>query len=138
MIATLQSLRRDLHQHPELSGREVKTAARICDFIREHYPTEVIENIGGPGLAAVYDFGRGGRTVVTAARKNGFKLREQAVPFRFGEDFGWLSREYKVAMFGLGVGEDCPALHDDQYDFPEEVLPVGVGMFASLIDEVLG
>jgi len=76
--------------------------------------------------------------VVAAARKNGFRLREQAVPFRFGEDFGWLSRVYRVAMFGLGAGEDCPLLHHAKYDFPEEVLPIGVKMFASLIEGVLG
>lgn len=76
--------------------------------------------------------------VMEAASKNGFKLKEQAVPFRFGEDFGWLAREYKVAMFGLGAGENCPALHHAEYDFPEEVLPVGIGMFAGLIEGVLG
>jgi metal-dependent amidase/aminoacylase/carboxypeptidase family protein len=75
--------------------------------------------------------------VLSAARGNGFSVREKATPFRFGEDFGWLSRNHKVAMFGLGAGEDCPALHHAEYDFPEALMATGVRQFGALITAVL-
>jgi amidohydrolase len=75
--------------------------------------------------------------VLTTARENGFSVREQATPFRFGEDFGWFSRNHQVAMFGLGAGEGCPALHHAEYDFPEELIETGVKQFGGLIAAVL-
>ena len=75
--------------------------------------------------------------VQSAALENGFSVTEQATPFRFGEDFGWLSRNHRVAMFGLGAGEDCPALHHAEYDFPEALIATGVRQFGKLIFTVL-
>ncbi len=75
--------------------------------------------------------------VLAAARKGGRKVREMSHGFRFGEDFGWLSRRYPAAMFGLGAGADCPALHDSTYDFPDEILETGVTMFAEVLQQLL-
>ncbi|WP_020567172.1 amidohydrolase [Neolewinella persica] len=75
--------------------------------------------------------------VLSAARANGFSVTEQATPFRFGEDFGWLSRNHRVAMFGLGAGKDCPALHHAEYDFPEVLMATGVKQFGAIIASIL-
>lgn len=75
--------------------------------------------------------------VKNAARENGFRVAERDFPFKFGEDFGWFSREYEVAMFGLGAGEECPALHHAEYDFPEALMATGIAQFFALIKLVL-
>lgn len=75
--------------------------------------------------------------VLSAARANGSPVREQTTPFRFGEDFGWLSRNHRVAMFGLGAGEESPALHHAEYDFPEAIMKTGVRQFGAIITAVL-
>lgn len=67
--------------------------------------------------------------VLEAAKENNFELIENSFPFKFGEDFGWFSREYKAAMFGLGAGVDSPPLHDANYDFPEDIIETGMDMF---------
>lgn len=72
-----------------------------------------------------------------AAKKNRFVLKERTLPLKFGEDFGWFSREYKTAMFGLGVGLDTPALHHVGYDFPDELIETGMKMFQGIIQELL-
>ena len=36
-------------------------------------------------------------------------------------------------MFGIGAGENHPALHNPDYDFPDEITPYGVQMFHSII-----
>jgi len=56
MLAEIIQLRRELHMYPETSGLESNTAERIISFIKMYNPTEIIENIGGNGIAAIYEF----------------------------------------------------------------------------------
>ncbi|WP_436517900.1 amidohydrolase [Ekhidna sp. To15] len=70
------------------------------------------------------------------AAKNSFELVERPTPFKWGEDFGLFTKRYKGAMFGIGSGENCPALHNPDYDFPDEIIPTGMKMFLQLIEEV--
>lgn len=72
-----------------------------------------------------------------AAKLNGMKTEERSTPFKFGEDFGWFSQKGKAAMFGLGAGIDSPALHNPDYDFPDEILETGIKIFQSIISEIL-
>lgn len=67
--------------------------------------------------------------VRVAARNKDTDLSERAVPFKWGEDFGIFTEHYKGAMFGLGSGENTPALHNPDYDFPDEITPTGAGVF---------
>lgn len=67
-----------------------------------------------------------------AALINGYPYKEIESPYRWGEDFGFLTQKYPGAMFGLGAGTDCPALHDVNYDFPNEILETGIRMFYTL------
>lgn len=76
--------------------------------------------------------------VIKSAEKNKFDIKENPAPFKFGEDFGWFSQDYQVAMFGLGSGVNTPALHHADYDFPEELLDTGMKMFQGIIEELLG
>jgi len=75
--------------------------------------------------------------VTQAAKENIFQIIERPYPFKFGEDFGWYSRKCKTAMFGLGAGLDTPALHNADYDFPDELLETGIQMFQSIIANIL-
>jgi len=72
-----------------------------------------------------------------AALKNKFKLIQKPHPFKFGEDFGWFSKAYKTGMFGLGAGTKTPALHSENYDFPDELIPTGIKMFEEIISEII-
>lgn len=77
------------------------------------------------------------KIILNAIEANELKKVEQTYPFKFGEDFGWYSKSYKAAMFGLGAGMDTPALHHSKYDFPEELLSTGMDIFKTIILEVL-
>ncbi len=48
----------ELHQHPELSGREIQTAARLAAQLRE-LGYNVTEHVGGTGIVAVLRNGSG-------------------------------------------------------------------------------
>jgi amidohydrolase len=60
----LRLLRHELHQYPELSGQELDTAGRIHAFLEPFSPTDVLTGIGGYGVAAVFDSGQPGPTVM--------------------------------------------------------------------------
>ena len=72
-----------------------------------------------------------------AAQENKFKIIKRPYPFKFGEDFGWFSKKHKTAMFGLGAGIDTPALHNADYDFPDEIIETGISMFKSIISNIM-
>jgi amidohydrolase len=79
----------------------------------------------------------GNAMVARAAQDAGLPLRVQPTPFKFGEDFGWFTRQFPGAMFGLGAGLNTPALHNPDYDFPDELIETGGRLFRSLIGQVL-
>lgn len=68
----------------------------------------------------------------------GLQSEELAEPFRWSEDFGYFTGRFKGAFFGLGAGTGQPQLHDDSYDFPDELITVGVGLYRAIIDQHLG
>lgn len=75
--------------------------------------------------------------VLDAVQLNGLELVLKNHPMRFGEDFGWFSKKYKTTMFGIGAGLDSPALHNADYDFPDVLIQTCVGMFTSIIKNIL-
>jgi len=77
------------------------------------------------------------KSVRKAANDNGCDITEKDYPFKFGEDFGWYSDHCKTSIFGLGAGIDTPALHNADYDFPDELIVTGSAMFKAIIRNVL-
>jgi metal-dependent amidase/aminoacylase/carboxypeptidase family protein len=41
-------------------------------------------------------------------------------------------------MFFLGAGEEHPGLHESNYDFPDELIGIGAGIFMRAIRNLLG
>lgn len=60
------------------------------------------------------------------------------LPMRGSEDFGRFGAGAKSAMLLLGAGRDHPALHDQRYDFPDALIPLGVAIFHHAIRDLLG
>lgn len=66
-----------------------------------------------------------------------FDLYEAEHPFKWGEDFGMFTHHFKGAMFCIGSGEDHPALHHPDYDFPDEMIETGVRVFFGTVNRIL-
>ena len=75
--------------------------------------------------------------VVATARQLGLMVEEVPEPFRWSEDFGYFTERYKGALFGLGSGIDQPQLHDDAYDYPDELIETGARLYRAIIDREL-
>ncbi|MFV8369848.1 amidohydrolase [Flavobacterium sp. LB2R40] len=71
-----------------------------------------------------------------AAKINNFELFEKEKPFTWGEDFGLFTQHYPGAMFGLGSGIHTPALHNPDYDFPDEIIATGVAIFHQISKQI--
>ncbi len=80
----LVALRRDLHRRPELSDGEERTAARIVAELERHGPDEIVTGLGTHGVAAIYDSGRDGPTIL-------FRCELDALPITEISTFGWRS-----------------------------------------------
>ncbi|WP_445457505.1 amidohydrolase [Flavobacterium sp. HNIBRBA15423] len=72
-----------------------------------------------------------------AATSNNLNILEKELPFTFGEDFGLFTQKYKGAMLGLGSGEKTSALHNPDYDFPDEIIDTGITLFYQIAKEIL-
>ena len=77
-IEELTAFRRDLHKSPELSGEEARTAATIADALARLGPDRVIRDLGGHGVAAVFDSGRAGATVLFRAELDALPIEERS------------------------------------------------------------
>lgn len=67
-----------------------------------------------------------------AAKTLGLKVVERDEPFRWSEDFAHFTLRFPGALFGIGAGENHPQLHNPDYDFPDEILPVAIGMYKEI------
>ncbi len=75
--------------------------------------------------------------VSQAAIDNQLSVVHREYPFKWGEDFGLFTQKYKGTMFGIGSGENSPALHNPDYDFPDQIIPSGVNLFYSIASKIL-
>ncbi|MBK8611651.1 MAG: amidohydrolase [Chitinophagaceae bacterium] len=75
--------------------------------------------------------------VRASAQQNGFILEEKIVPFKWAEDFGYFTSQFKGCMFGLGAGTGHPALHNPDYDFPDDITATGIQIFHSITKNIL-
>ena len=54
------------------------------------------------------------------------------------EDFGVFGWDAKAAMLCLGPGEDYAALHNPDFDFPDDLIPIGCAIFERIARDLLG
>lgn len=68
-----------------------------------------------------------------AAQNLELQVRRLSEPFRWSEDFGRFRSVCPIGFFGIGSGTEQPALHNPEFDFPDDILEVGMTMFWEII-----
>ncbi|QFY60499.1 amidohydrolase [Rhizobium grahamii] len=82
-LQRITAFRQELHRYPEVSGDERETAGRVKQALLETCPDELIEALGGHGVAAVYAGAADGPTVLVRAELDGLPIEEISdVPHR--------------------------------------------------------
>lgn len=84
-LIELTAFRRELHRYPELSGEEVETARKVTVALKAMSPTRILTGLGGHGVAAVFDSGKDGPTVL-------FRAELDALPIEERNDIEWSSQ----------------------------------------------
>ncbi|MGZ8711164.1 MAG: amidohydrolase, partial [Thermoanaerobaculia bacterium] len=78
---TVIATRRDIHQHPELGNREVRTAKIVADRLRA-LNIEVKENVAHTGVIGTLKGGKPGKVVALRADMDALPVSEQVdLPF---------------------------------------------------------
>jgi amidohydrolase len=85
----LFALRRELHQMPELSGKEFLTSEKLIRYVASNQPEEIITQLEGTGFAAIFDGKIPGKTLL-------FRAEMDALPIFETNDFG-----HKSAFAGI-------------------------------------
>lgn len=75
-IQHLINIRQTLHQNPELSGQEEYTAEALKRTIIRYQPDEIIDNLGGYGVAFVFKGKAEGPVVLFRADMDALPIRE--------------------------------------------------------------
>jgi amidohydrolase len=113
--------RRDLHQHPELSSFETRTAALVAEHLRA-LGMEVRTGVGGTGVVGVLKGGRPGPVVALRADMDGLPVTELTdLPFKStvrarynGQDVGVMhacGHDNHVAI-AMGAAEVLAGMRD--------------------------
>ncbi|MEO0703151.1 MAG: M20 aminoacylase family protein [Pseudomonadota bacterium] len=122
------------------------TVRTFDDAVRdqtERRMSEIIHGVAGTfGGSAVVNYQRGYPAVVNheastdhaiAAAEKVTGTCAEAPIYLWGEDFSYLLNERPGAYIHLGVGETAP-LHHPEYDFVDEVIPMGSSWFAEIVE----
>lgn len=72
----LVQLRRTLHQFPETALEETQTAHRILEFFRPLFPDQIFENLGGTGLAFVFEGKKPGQRILFRCELDGLPIED--------------------------------------------------------------
>lgn len=73
----------------------------------------------------------------SAAGETGNEVVFLSKPFKWSEDFGTFTSQFKGAFFGIGAGTEISALHHPEYDFPDNIISQGVSVYLKLISKIL-
>jgi len=134
LIGTVRSFRPDTRDLAESRIRQIVTG--------------IAGSLGG---SAEVEYQRGYPATVNSAREAEFAARvgervfgeenvvRDAAPTMGGEDFSYMleARPGAYIWLGQGGGPSGCFLHNTNYDFNDEVIPLGAGYLASLVEESL-
>jgi amidohydrolase len=117
--------RRELHQHPELSNREYRTAAMIAIHLRE-LGMEIRTNVAHTGVIGILNAGKSGPLVALRADMDGLPVTEQTgLPFASTE-----TAEYD--------GQETGVMHACGHDAHMAILMATAQVLAGVKDELPG
>lgn len=112
-----------------------KEAEKICKMLAEEhqlmieisYTEEFPATMNDSGLADMLS------SICKDLDKKCIEIQE---PFRWSEDFGHFTSRFPSVLFGVGSGKDSPGLHNNDYDFPDEITPGAIELFYELVKRI--
>ncbi len=131
VFATLRTTRDDA-----MAGLK-DTACELVNSIAKVHHLEVKFEVFDE-FAASINHTEAAEVAIAAMSAIGIAHNDEGLPMRASEDFGVFGWGAKAAMLCLGPGENYPALHNPDYDFPDDLIPIGVAIFERITRDLLG
>ncbi|MCF8242246.1 MAG: amidohydrolase [Melioribacteraceae bacterium] len=85
ILPELIKLRKTLHANAEIAGNEINTAQIIKSYVEKFKPDQVVENLGGNGIAFVYNGAEEGSSLL-------FRCELDALPIKETNQFDYKSK----------------------------------------------
>jgi amidohydrolase len=124
--AQMVEIRRDLHAHPELGNREVRTAGRVASHLRELGFDEVRTEVAHTGVVGVLKGGQPGSVVALRADMDALPVTEETgLPFA-----STVRAEYN--------GQEVGVMHACGHDAHTAMLLGTASVLAEIRDELPG
>lgn len=136
-------------QTVEMRGTVRTLKAEVRDLV-EGRLRSIVEQVGSAyGVRADISYHRDYPVTVNDAEEAGFaadiaakvvgerNVERDLVPTMGGEDFSFMLEQLPGAFIFAGVGEDVANLHNEAYDFNDELIPVGCSYWATLVETAL-
>ena len=129
----LIELRHQIHQNPELSNREEKTAALVAAYLRE-LGLPVKTGVAKTGVTAVLQGGKPGPRIAVRADMDALPVTEESdFPFRSTKRDTFLGQEVGVAAVLTALKADLPGSIEFIFQPAEEGPPPGERAGAELM-----
>ena len=125
MEAQVVAWRRDIHEHPELSNREVRTAKLVAEHL-ESLGLEVTTGVAHTGVVGVLRGGRPGPVVALRADMDGLPVVEQT------------GLAYASKQRGSYEGQDVGVMHACGHDNHVAILMGAASVLSGMRDELPG
>lgn len=130
LMATLRTFKdEDMHL---LKKRVEELVESICkQYGLDHiigYTEEFPATVNHKGCA---------ETLINSGQQLDYPIINLELPHRWSEDFGHFGQICPSALFGVGVGENHPQLHNEDYDFPDELIEPSVKLFVQIAKSLL-
>lgn len=77
LMPRLVEIRRDFHEHPEISQHEERTSAKVAEYLREMGCDEVIEHVGGYGVIGIIRGEKEGGVVALRGDMDALQITEE-------------------------------------------------------------
>ncbi len=90
---SITEIRHYLHHYPELSGKEYQTAEYVVEQLKRLSPTKIYQGIASTGVAAVFDSGKAGKSLL-------FRCELDALPIQESHDEHYCS-------YYQGISHQC-------------------------------
>ncbi|NBC67025.1 MAG: amidohydrolase [Bacteroidetes bacterium] len=111
----------------------VKLVYEIIDKVKKNFAGQISVKKVEPFRATI-NSKEGAEVIMNVSEKQELDYKELNVPFPWSEDFGEFGRQFPIAIFGLGAGQDKPPLHSEKFDFNDNLIPAGIAMFRGIVD----
>jgi len=129
IMATLRSYRNDDMDY--LTSQTVEIIEKITDNYGLDEKIEWLEE-----FPATINNDHCVDMICEVAEENNLQTQQIKEPLRWSEDFGYFTKKFPGALFGVGAGTDHPGLHHADYDFSDDIIPAGVRMFDGIIRKI--